>query len=64
MDSSRSLTNRAPDMPRDDFFWDRGPEPHAARRRRILRAHPGITALFGHDWRSKYLCLFLLVIPP
>ena len=49
--------------PRDDFLWDESAEPHASRRRQIMKAHPEVTKLFGHEWRSKYICLFLLVIP-
>ena len=48
---------------RDDFIWDTNDEPHASRRREILKAHPEVRKLFGHEWRSKYLCTFLLVIP-
>lgn len=36
------------------------PEPHAARRRAIIKAHPGITDLGGVDWRSKYICAALV----
>mgnify|MGYP002043997477 FL=1 len=46
-----------------DFIWDDGDEPHAERRRRIMKAHPEVTRLFGHEWRSKYICVFALVIP-
>ena len=49
--------------PRDDFFWDTSDEPHATRRRQIQKAHPEVTKLMGPEWRSKYICLFLLVIP-
>ena len=38
-------------------------EPHASRRQAILKAHPEVRSLMGHEWKSKYLCLFLLVIP-
>ena len=50
-------------VPRDDFFWDSSDEPHASRRKQIMKAHPEVTKLFGHEWRSKYICLFALVIP-
>jgi len=49
--------------PRDDFFWDDQAEPHATRRRQIQKAHPEVAKLMGPEWRSKYICLFLLVIP-
>ena len=28
--------------PRDDFIWDTTDEPHASRRREIMRAHPEV----------------------
>merc|ERR1712216_742050 len=49
--------------PRDDFFWDDKTEPHASRRREIMKAHPEVQKLMGPEWRSKYICMFLLVIP-
>jgi len=49
--------------PRDDFFWDDKDEPHATRRKEIIKAHPEVRQLFGHEWRSKYICTFLLIIP-
>ena len=49
--------------PREDFFWDDQAEPHATRRKQIIKAHPEVSKLYGHEWRSKYICMFLLVIP-
>jgi len=49
--------------PRTDFFWDSSDEPHATRRTAILKAHPEVAKLQGPEWRSKWICLFLLVIP-
>ena len=49
--------------PRDDFLWDNQEEPHASRRKQIQKAHPEVTKLMGPEWKSKYICLFLLVIP-
>ena len=48
---------------REDFIWDTTDEPHASRRKEIMKAHPEVKQLFGHEWRSKYLCTFLLIIP-
>lgn len=45
------------------FLWSDSPEPHAARRAEILAAHPEVAKLNGPDWRSKYICLFGLVLP-
>jgi sphingolipid delta-4 desaturase len=49
--------------PRSDFFWDTNEEPHASRRKAILKAHPEVKGLMGYEWKSKWLCLFLLIIP-
>ena len=48
---------------RNDFIWQLSEEPHKKRRKDILKAHPEIKQLFGHEWKSKYICLFLLVLP-
>ncbi|EOD13051.1 dihydroceramide delta(4)-desaturase, partial [Emiliania huxleyi CCMP1516] len=48
---------------RTDFFWDDNDEPHAARRKAIMKAHPEVSRLTGPEWRSKYICLFALVLP-
>ena len=36
-------------------------EPHAKRRLHILKEHPEIKELFGHEPRSKYICAILVV---
>jgi len=58
-----SPTPEAPLTPRTDFFWDDQVEPHASRRQQILKAHPEVSKLMGHEWKSKYICIFALVIP-
>src|SRR5690606_19547509 len=42
------------------FSWSRGPEPHAERRRAILKAHPEVRELFGPCPRTKYVCTGLV----
>ena len=46
-----------------DFIWTNKPSLHETRRNHILKAHPEIKQLFGHDWRSKYICVLLLLVP-
>lgn len=41
------------------FHWKEGPEPHAVRRSSLLKSHPEISSLTGHEWRSKWICLLL-----
>ncbi len=43
-----------------DFDWSQAPEPHAARRRAMLLAHPEIRALQGPCPRTKYVCVALV----
>ncbi len=38
-------------------------EPHSSRRRALLTVHPEIARLQGPEWRSKYMCVALLVVP-
>jgi len=44
------------------FFWSSSAEPHAARRRAMLLAHPGIKELYGPCPKTKYVCLMLVVV--
>ena len=47
----------------DTFFWSTKPEPHSLRRVEILRDHPEVNSLMGHEWKSKYISFFFLLIP-
>jgi len=46
---------------KDGFFWSNVTEPHAARRRAMLLAHPVIKELYGPCAKTKYVCLALVV---
>ncbi|XP_049851418.1 sphingolipid delta(4)-desaturase DES1-like isoform X2 [Schistocerca gregaria] len=46
--------NNKKDPLKDTFTWVYDEEPHATRRREILREHPEIRSLFGIDTKSKY----------
>ena len=52
-----------PQMSDAHRFWTTTAEPHAARRRTLLRDHPEVRALCGPEWRSKYIALGALVLP-
>ena len=43
---------------RREVSWE---EPHIARRKRLMG--PDVVRLQGPEWRSKYLCALLLVVP-
>ena len=43
------------------FTWSSNPEPHDYRRKKIIEAHPKIKKLMGYDYRSKYICILLVV---
>ncbi|KAB7506227.1 Sphingolipid delta(4)-desaturase DES1 [Armadillidium nasatum] len=45
---------------RTDFEWSYTAEPHATRRKEILRKHPEIKELFGHDPMLKVWTLLLV----
>ena len=49
-------------QPEHDFVWSNEPEPHAARRRDMLRKYPQIKALYGPCARTKYICTALVLV--
>lgn len=38
-----------------EFVLSDQPEPHSLRRDEILKKHPEIKTLMGHEWRTKYI---------
>lgn len=62
MPSAEASTDRAALIRgADGFYWSSDPEPHGARRRAILAAHPEVKALYGHCPRTKYVCTALVI---
>ncbi|KAL8796080.1 MAG: hypothetical protein Q9182_007431 [Xanthomendoza sp. 2 TL-2023] len=39
----------------DHFFWSYTEEPHQTRRQAIIKAHPEVTKLCGHEPLTKYI---------
>lgn len=48
--------------PADDFYWVEDREPHFARRKEILKAHPEVKKLFGIDPQLKYVTVAIVLI--
>lgn len=47
----------APPQDPSDFLWIMTEEPHRSRRMAILKAHPEVTKLMGHEPLTKYVVL-------
>jgi len=49
------LTERKKKIEKEPYFyWDDNTEPHAIRRRDIVKAHPEVKKLYGIDTNTKY----------
>ena len=47
---------------RSGFVWSKEREPHAERRREMLRKYPQIKELYGPCARTKYVCTALVLV--
>lgn len=45
-----------------EFTWTNDEEPHALRRKAILEKHPEVADLFGVEWRTCPLVLFVVIL--
>lgn len=46
----------------DDFLWSMTEEPHRTRRMAILKAHPEVRKLMGHEPLTKYVVLAVVCL--
>ncbi|KAL8850142.1 MAG: hypothetical protein Q9221_004903 [Calogaya cf. arnoldii] len=46
----------------DHFFWTYTEEPHRTRRQAIIKAHPEVTKLCGHEPLTKYIVLAVVTL--
>ncbi|KAG8906740.1 hypothetical protein FRB99_006231 [Tulasnella sp. 403] len=60
VDSSVHEPYRAPLDP-NDFLWLMTEEPHRSRRTAILKAHPEVAKLMGHEPLTKYIVLLVVL---
>ncbi|BGP57848.1 hypothetical protein JCM8202_002504 [Rhodotorula sphaerocarpa] len=51
-----------PPLDGSDFLWSLNEEPHRSRRQAILKAHPEITKLMGHEPLTKWVVLFVTLV--
>ncbi|KAL8704093.1 MAG: hypothetical protein Q9201_002754 [Fulgogasparrea decipioides] len=55
--SQPSIKPWQPQSTSDHFFWSYTEEPHRTRRQAIIKSHPEVTKLCGHEPLTKYLVL-------
>ncbi|KAJ8509395.1 hypothetical protein ONZ45_g8437 [Pleurotus djamor] len=52
----------APPQDPSDFLWLMTEEPHRSRRTAIMKAHPEVTKLMGHEPLTKFVVLFVVLL--
>ncbi|KAG5643699.1 hypothetical protein DXG03_009748 [Asterophora parasitica] len=52
----------APPQDPSDFLWLMNEEPHRTRRMAIMKAHPEVTKLMGHEPLTKYVVLGVVLL--
>ncbi|KZV96911.1 dihydroceramide delta(4)-desaturase [Exidia glandulosa HHB12029] len=57
-----SINVRQPPQDPNDFLWLMTEEPHRSRRMAILKAHPEVTKLMGHEPLTKWVVLLVVSI--
>jgi len=56
------VSHPAPPQDPSDFLWIMTEEPHRSRRVAIMKAHPEVTKLMGHEPLTKYIVLFVVFL--
>ncbi|GAA6052950.1 hypothetical protein JCM3770_006751 [Rhodotorula araucariae] len=51
-----------PPQDHGDFLWQMTEEPHRTRRMAIMKAHPEVTKLMGHEPLTKWVVLFVTLV--
>lgn len=46
----------------NDFIHSATDEPHASRRKEMIKKYPEIKELMGHEWRTKYIVLVVMAL--
>ena len=49
-------------LPSDDFLWSLNEEPHRTRRLAIMKAHPEVRKLMGHEPLTKYVAMSVVCL--
>jgi len=62
--STKDNGKRYPGLPQDpnDFLWLMTEEPHRSRRQAILKAHPDVVKLMGHESLTKWVVLGVVLL--
>ncbi|KAK7059664.1 sphingolipid delta(4)-desaturase [Favolaschia claudopus] len=61
-DKDDGSSHVAPPQDPADFLWLMTEEPHRSRRMQILKAHPEVTKLMGHEPLTKYVVLGVVAL--
>ncbi|KAF7334261.1 Sphingolipid delta(4)-desaturase [Mycena sanguinolenta] len=61
-DKDDGIAHVAPPQDPSDFLWLMTEEPHRTRRMEIMKAHPEVTKLMGHEPLTKYVVLGVVAL--
>jgi len=61
-EQDNGVSHAGPPQDPNDFLWIMTEEPHRSRRMEIMKAHPEVTKLMGHEPLTKYVVLAVVSI--